>query len=109
VAEELGFGGEVAGFYHQYRRGYTLAVIDTLIDAFSLTSSDLVIDLGCGTGQLTLPIARRVHVVAGVDPEPHMLARARQAASSSWTSTRKSGARQANCWVRLACRGTGAR
>ena len=79
--EDLGFGGEVAGFYHEYRRGYPSAVIDTLAGAFGLTSSDVVIDLGCGTGQLTLPIARLVHAVAGVDPEPDMLARARQAAA----------------------------
>jgi trans-aconitate methyltransferase len=81
VGEDFGFGGEVAGFYHQYRRGYPPAVIDTLTGAFGLTSSDVVIDLGCGTGQLTLPIARRVHAVAGMDPEPDMLARARQAAA----------------------------
>ena len=81
VAQDLGFGGEVAGFYHQYRRGYPPAVIDTLTGAFGLTGSDVVIDLGCGTGQLTLPVARRVHAVAGVDPEPAMLARARQAAA----------------------------
>jgi trans-aconitate methyltransferase len=81
VGEDRGFGGAVAGFYHQYRRGYPPAVIDTLADAFGLTSNDVVIDLGCGTGQLTLPIARRVRTVAGVDPEPDMLARARQAAA----------------------------
>jgi len=81
VGEDLGFGGEAAGFYHQYRRGYPPAVIDTLTGAFQLTSDDVVIDLGCGTGQLTLPIARRVRAVAGVDPEPDMLARARQAAA----------------------------
>jgi ubiquinone/menaquinone biosynthesis C-methylase UbiE len=81
VGEDLGFGGEVAGFYHQYRRGYPSAVIDTLTGAFGLTGSDLVIDLGCGTGQLALPIARRVQAVAGVDPEPDMLTQARQAAA----------------------------
>jgi trans-aconitate methyltransferase len=81
VGEDLCFGGEVAGFYHQYRRGYPPAVIDTLTGAFGLTGSDFVIDLGCGTGQLTLPIARRVRAAAGVDPEPDMLARARQAAA----------------------------
>jgi trans-aconitate methyltransferase len=80
VGEDLGFGGEIAEFYHQYRRGYPSAVIDTLADAFGLTSDDIVIDLGCGTGQLTLPVARRVQAVAGVDPEPDMLARARRAA-----------------------------
>ncbi len=80
MGEDLGFGGEVAEFYHQYRRSYPPAVIDTLTSAFGLTSDDIVIDLGCGTGQLTLPVARRVQAVAGVDPEPDMLARARRAA-----------------------------
>jgi trans-aconitate methyltransferase len=81
VGTDLGFGGEVAGFYHQYRRGYPPTVIDTLAGTVGLTGDDVVIDLGCGTGQLTLPIARRVRAVAGVDPEPDMLARARQAAA----------------------------
>jgi ubiquinone/menaquinone biosynthesis C-methylase UbiE len=81
VGEDLGFGGEVAGFYHQYRRGYPPAVIDMLVNAFSLTADDVVIDLGCGTGQLAVPIARRVRAVAGVDPEPDMLACARQNAA----------------------------
>ncbi len=78
---DLGFGGEVADFYHQYRRGCPPAVIDTLVDTFCLTGDDIVVDLGCGTGQLTLPIATRVRAVAGVDPEPDMLARARRAAA----------------------------
>jgi SAM-dependent methyltransferase len=76
----LGFGGEVAEFYHRYRRGYPAAVIDVLVDAFGLTARDVVVDLGCGTGQLTLPLARRVRAVVGVDPEPDMLRRARHAA-----------------------------
>jgi SAM-dependent methyltransferase len=76
-----GFGGEVADFYHQYRRGYPPAVIDALTGTFGLNSDDIVVDLGCGTGQLTLPIAARVRAVAGVDPEPDMLARARRAAA----------------------------
>lgn len=39
-----------------------------------------VVDLGCGTGQLALPMAGRVHAVVGVDPEPDILRRAHQAA-----------------------------
>lgn len=37
-------------------------------------------DLGCGTGQLTLPLARRVRAVTGIDPEPDMLIQAGAAA-----------------------------
>jgi len=77
----LGFGGEVAQFYQQYRRGYPAAVFDALVDAFALTTADIVLDLGCGTGQLALPIAARVRAVVGVDPEPDMLVCARRAAA----------------------------
>jgi SAM-dependent methyltransferase len=77
---ELGFRGEVADFYHRYRHGYPGPVLDALAGTFGLTDQDVVVDLGCGTGQLTLPMAARVRAVVGVDPEPDMLQRARQAA-----------------------------
>lgn len=80
---DLGFRGEVADLYHRYRHGYPAAVIDALAGAFGLTGQDVVVDLGCGTGQLTLPMARRVRAVVGVDPEPDMLRRARRAATDS--------------------------
>jgi SAM-dependent methyltransferase len=82
----LGFGGEVAEFYHAYRHGYPAAVIDVLADAFALDSEDLIVDLGCGTGQLALPLARRARAVIGLDPEPDMLRRARQAARDAGVS-----------------------
>jgi SAM-dependent methyltransferase len=82
----LGFGGEVAEFYHAYRHGYPAAVIDALADAFRLDPRDLVVDLGCGTGQLALPLARRVRAVIGMDPEPDMLRRARRAARDAAVS-----------------------
>ena len=77
---DLGFRGEVADLYHRYRHGYPGAVLDVLAGAFGLTGQDVVVDLGCGTGQLTLPLAARVRAVVGIDPEPDMLQRARQAA-----------------------------
>jgi SAM-dependent methyltransferase len=77
----LGFRGEVVDFYHRYRRGYPATVIDALVATFALTRDDTVIDLGCGTGQLTIPIAHRVRAAVGVDPEPDMLTRARSAAA----------------------------
>ena len=54
-------------------------MIDLLVQAFDLTQRDIVVDLGSGTGQLTLPMAERVRAVVAVDPEPDMLQRARQA------------------------------
>jgi len=79
---DLGFRGEVADFYHRYRHGYPAAVLDALTAAFALTGQDVVVDLGCGTGQLALPLAARVRAVIGMDPEPDMLQRARRAAGA---------------------------
>ncbi|GAB3077511.1 class I SAM-dependent methyltransferase [Micromonospora schwarzwaldensis] len=77
-----GFGGEVASCYARHRRGYPPEVLDALTAALTLEADDTVIDLGCGTGQLTLPLAARVAAVVGVDPEPDMLAIARATAAN---------------------------
>jgi trans-aconitate methyltransferase len=74
------FGGDAARCYHRYRRGYPSAVIEALAAAFNLTGQDVVVDLGCGTGQLTLPMARHARAVIGIDVEPDMLEQAQQAA-----------------------------
>ncbi|MET9242331.1 class I SAM-dependent methyltransferase [Nonomuraea sp. NPDC003709] len=49
---------------------------DDLIRAFGLDGSGRLLDLGCGTGQLTIPLAGHVAEAVGVDPEPDMLAEA---------------------------------
>jgi trans-aconitate methyltransferase len=69
----VGFSGEVAEYYAKYRRGYPPPVIEALQAAFALDADDVVLDLGCGTGQLALPLASRVRSVIGMDPEPDML------------------------------------
>jgi SAM-dependent methyltransferase len=70
----------VATYYLRYRRGYPPGVVDAIAEAFELGVDDLVVDLGCGTGQLSLPLAARVRAVVGMDPEPDMLMLARQTA-----------------------------
>ncbi|MEU9918693.1 methyltransferase domain-containing protein [Streptomyces sp. NPDC051001] len=44
--------------------------------------TDVVLDVGCGTGQLALPFASRVRSVTGMDPETDMLRLARDAADT---------------------------
>jgi SAM-dependent methyltransferase len=75
------FSGETAAFYARFRRGYPAAFTGLLARALGLGPADVVADVGCGTGQLTLPLAGQVRAVAGMDPEPDMLALARQAAA----------------------------
>ncbi|MQY10221.1 hypothetical protein SRB5_03280 [Streptomyces sp. RB5] len=77
----LGFSGEVAEYYAKYRRGYPPAVIEALRAAFALDAEDIVLDLGCGTGQLALPLSARVRSVIGMDPEPDMLRLAAETAA----------------------------
>jgi trans-aconitate methyltransferase len=74
------FGGEAADYYHRFRHGYLSAVTEALVAAFGLTGQDVMVDLGCGTGQLTLPMARYLRAVIGVDVEPDMLEHGQQAA-----------------------------
>jgi ubiquinone/menaquinone biosynthesis C-methylase UbiE len=74
------FGGEAAGYYHRFRHGYPRAVLEALVAALGLTAQDVLVDLGCGTGQLTLPMARYLRAVIGVDVEPDMLEHGQQAA-----------------------------
>jgi trans-aconitate methyltransferase len=81
------FGGEVSEYYQRFRRGYPSGVADALVGAFGLTRDDVVLDLGCGTGQLTRVLAPRAGAVLGMDPEPDMLAEARAATAEpnvSW-------------------------
>ncbi|GAA2079739.1 class I SAM-dependent methyltransferase [Streptomyces albiaxialis] len=77
-----GFAGEVAEFYARFRRGYPPEVFDALRDVFALTERDAALDLGCGTGQLAVPLAGLVGTVVGMDPEPDMLRLARETAAA---------------------------
>ncbi len=77
------FTGPVAEYYARFRRGYPPAVVGRLAAALDLDGHSRVLDIGCGTGQLTLPLASRTRAVLGVDVEPDMLRLARRAALDS--------------------------
>jgi ubiquinone/menaquinone biosynthesis C-methylase UbiE len=65
-----------AWYYAQYRPGYPEAFFADLVGRFHLDGIGRLLDLGCGTGQLTIPLAQHVAAAIGVDPEPEMLAEA---------------------------------
>jgi SAM-dependent methyltransferase len=48
-----------------------------------------ILELGCGTGRLLLPLARAGHTVIGLDNSPEMLARARSRISAESQSVQK--------------------
>ena len=71
-----------AAYYH-FRAPYAPAAINFLVETFALDASARVLDLGCGPGTLTLPLAAAAGEVVAVDPEPQMLGEARIAADAA--------------------------
>ncbi len=58
------------GFYKRTRKDdYQTALFDMLI----LDENDTVLDVGCGEGSVTIPIAKRVKKVIGLDSSPKMI------------------------------------
>jgi trans-aconitate methyltransferase len=79
----LEFSGEIAELYDRYRHGYPAATLDAIIEHLGVSHHDVAVDLGCGTGQLTIPLAQRTRAVLGVDPETDMLGGARRRATDA--------------------------
>lgn len=72
-----------AWHYARYRPGYPAAFFADLVARFHLDGTGRLLDLGCGTGQLTLPLAEHVTEAVGMDPEPEMLAEAARQAQAA--------------------------
>ena len=76
-----------AWHYARYRPNYPQVVIDNVVRHVGLDGTGRLLDLGCGTGQLTLALAGHVAQAVGVDPEADMLTEAsRQAAEQGITN-----------------------
>jgi SAM-dependent methyltransferase len=63
-----------ARFYARYRSPYPAELFDSLTADFRLGDRCTVLDLGCGTGQLALPLSRTGSTVWAVDPDADMIA-----------------------------------
>ena len=62
----------------QVNAGMNQRMIASAIDLLDLQPDDHVLDLFCGLGNFTLPIARRAGRVTGVEGEPGLVARSRE-------------------------------
>ena len=56
-----------------YRRTKKEDYNDALFDKLILDENDTVLDVGCGEGSVTVPLARKVKSVIGLDSSPKML------------------------------------
>jgi SAM-dependent methyltransferase len=71
---------ETAWYYARFRPPYPVEAIDMVCDYLGLAPGSSAIDLGCGTGQLAIPLALRGIKVCAIDPSPQMLAQGEQEA-----------------------------
>ena len=62
-----------AEYYTKYRAKYPAQMFANIVDYFGLDGHGSLLDLGCGTGELALPLAKYFENVLGVDPETEML------------------------------------
>jgi SAM-dependent methyltransferase len=68
---------EVAALYEQARPLYPAAVIDDLFALTGVRPGDRVLEIGCGTGQITVPLAERGLCISGLEPGADLAAIAR--------------------------------
>ncbi len=66
-------------FYERFRAPYPVAFFEKVASSLSITPDKSLIDLGTGPGLLALGFAPYARTITAVDPEPAMLALARQA------------------------------
>ena len=71
-----------AWYYARFREGYPDEFFELLENKFSLSENDRVLDLGCGTGQIAIPMSRLVKEVLAMDPEPEMIAEGKEQTAS---------------------------
>lgn len=60
-------------YYDRFRFSYPDELFTVLCSEMPLSNNDRVLDLGCGTGQLTFPISPFVKEVVGIDPDEAMI------------------------------------
>jgi SAM-dependent methyltransferase len=69
-----------APYYAAHRPDYDDRAVTAVRDRLALDTDAVVLDLGCGTGELALPLSTRVGRVLGVDPSRPTLRVARRRA-----------------------------
>jgi ubiquinone/menaquinone biosynthesis C-methylase UbiE len=70
-------------YYSRYREPYPPAFFKTIAERLNFSGRERLCDIGCGPAPLAIGFAAFVGSCTGVDPEPAMLAAAREQAAES--------------------------
>jgi SAM-dependent methyltransferase len=68
---------QVAQLYDRVRPGYPAALYDAIIAYSALPAAGHILEIGCGTGQATVPLAQRGYSIVAIELGPHLAAIAR--------------------------------
>ncbi len=79
MAEKRLFRG-AASYYARFRPGYPAELLALVAERAGLDATGRLLDLGCGTGNIAIPLAAHVGEVVAVDVEPEMLIELERAA-----------------------------
>ncbi|MGY2803956.1 class I SAM-dependent methyltransferase [Bradyrhizobium sp. USDA 4506] len=71
-----------APYYARHRLGYPQDLFRSLVRVCRLADGSRAIDLGAGTGQISIPLAHSISDVLSVDPSDEMIEEARQTAQA---------------------------
>jgi SAM-dependent methyltransferase len=72
-----------AAYYSRGRVAYPQELVDRLAAQLGLDGTGRLLDVGCGPGSLTLPLAGRFERAVGLDADPDMLAEAARRARAA--------------------------
>jgi SAM-dependent methyltransferase len=76
--QQRGLFDGVADLYDVARRGYPEEIVDVMLATAAIGPGNAVLEIGCGTGQLTRQLAGRGLNVTAIDIGPAMIAAARR-------------------------------
>ena len=64
----------IATLYDEVRPGYPDVIIDAIIERSGLPAEGRILEIGCGTGQITRPLARRGYAILALELGPALAA-----------------------------------
>ncbi len=100
-----------AWYYARYRRPYPAQLFRDVIGYYQLNGRGCLLDLGCGTGELTVPLSKYFIDAIGIDPNEDMLAEAENRAAQAnalnirWVNDRAENLDTASAPIRLTTAG----